>query len=80
MSNCSKCTYWGDGDGTGYHYDAGNVNQCKHPQIDGQQAPSVGACGEPTSMVMAGGETQLIMTRWSFACILFQPFTNPKEK
>lgn len=70
---CDKCKYWGDGNGKGFPYDAGHVNYCRHPQIFGDQHPSYGACGEPTSMVMSEGATvQLIMTRWNFGCILFE--------
>lgn len=74
---CINCKQWGDGDGTGFHYDAGNVNYCKSPQIVGPQHPSYGACGEPTSMLitdaaMSGQSDNRIMTRWNFGCVLFE--------
>lgn len=69
---CDKCRYWGNGDGKGWSYDAGHVNVCHHRQIDGNQHPSYGACGDPTSMVMSGQSTQTITTRWNFGCILFE--------
>jgi hypothetical protein len=68
---CNTCQFWGEGSGTGFHYDAGNVNYCKHPQIDGMQHPSRGACGEPTTMVYSEGtDCQNILTRWNFGCVL----------
>ncbi len=73
MNNCGKCKHWGDGDGTAYPYDAGHMNTCNHPAIAGRQHPSYGACGELTTMVYAGGETQTIQTRITFGCILFEP-------
>jgi len=64
---------WGDGSGTGIPYDAGHVNYCKHPQIDGDQHPSYGACGEPTSMVIVENHyPQHLMTRGKFGCVLFE--------
>ena len=73
--NCGKCKHWGDGDGTGYSYDAGHMNYCKHPGVDGFQHPSNGACGEPKTMIYAGNadKKQEIMTRISFGCVLFEP-------
>ena len=70
MKICQKCKYWGDGDGTGIPYDAGHVNYCKQPQIDGEQHPSIRYGREPASMVMTEHETQHIMTRWNFGCVL----------
>lgn len=72
---CGKCKHWGDGDGTGYSYDAGHVNYCKNAQINGLQHPSQGVGGELKSMVIVDGsdKPQLIMTRISFGCILFEP-------
>lgn len=68
---CRECRFWGDGDGTGFPYDAGHVNICRHPQIDGDQHPSYGACYDLTSMVMVDTiEPQRIQTRWNFGCIL----------
>jgi hypothetical protein len=70
---CIDCKHWGEGNGTGYPYDAGRVNYCKHLQIDGEQHPSFGACGDPTSMVITGeGRPQNILTRWNFGCVLFE--------
>jgi len=70
---CYDCKYWGDGSGTGHPYDAGHVNTCNHPQIDGDQHPSYGACGEPTSMVIVEEiSPQRITTRGKFGCILFE--------
>lgn len=71
--NCGKCKHWGDGDGTGYPYDAGHMNYCKHMGINGHQHPSNGSCGEPKTMIYAGGEKQNIMTRIDFGCVLFGP-------
>lgn len=74
MSNkiCRECRFWGDGDGTGLPYDAGHVNICKNPQIDGDQHPSYGACGEPVTMIYSGSiKKQTIQTRWNFGCVLF---------
>ena len=70
---CGNCKHWGDGTGTGHPYDAGHMNYCKHPQIDGNQHPSYGACGEAKTMLYAGGEKQHIMTRITFGCNLFDP-------
>lgn len=78
---CYDCKYWGTGDGTGIPYDAGHVNYCKNPQVDGDQHPSYGACGEPTSMVIvAEHEIQYIMTRGMFGCVLFEQRKVPKTK
>jgi hypothetical protein len=78
---CVDCRYWGDGDGTGIPYDAGHVNHCNHPKIHGEQHPSYGACGEPTSMVMVEGVTnQHILTRRNFGCILFERRSVKKSK
>jgi len=71
--NCGKCKFWGEGDGTGYPYDAGHMNYCKNPGIYGYQHPSNGACGEPKTMLYAGGEKQDIMTRINFGCNQFAP-------
>lgn len=69
---CYDCKYWGDGSGTGYPYDAGHVNYCKNPQIDGDQHPSYGACGDITSMVIVESiSPQQIQTRGNFGCVLF---------
>jgi hypothetical protein len=70
---CQACKFWGDGDGTGLPYDAGHMNYCKHPQIDGNQHPSYGAYGEPDTKLYAGQEKQHIMTRHDFGCVLFKP-------
>jgi hypothetical protein len=68
---CRDCKLWGDGDGTGFPYDAGHMNYCKHPQISGNQHPSYGACGELKTLVyVEGTEKQSIMTRWNFGCVL----------
>lgn len=70
---CYDCEFWGDGDGTGIPYDAGHVNYCRNPQIDGWQHPSYGACDEPVSMVIADQSApQKILTRGKFGCILFE--------
>ncbi len=72
--NCGKCKHWGDGNGTGYPYDAGHMNYCKQSQIRGSQHPSNGACGELKTMVYVDGtQTQEIMTRINFGCVLFEP-------
>ena len=70
--NCGKCKHWGDGDGTGWPYDAGHVNYCKHPQITGDQHASYGACGEPKSMIIVdgGAQSHAILTRITFGCNL----------
>lgn len=69
---CYDCQFWGGGDGTGIPYDAGHVNYCKNPQIHGNQHPSYGACGEPTSMIIVDGlQTQALLTRGKFGCVLF---------
>jgi hypothetical protein len=68
---CYDCKHWGDGDGTGYPYDAGHMNYCHHPGVDNMQHPSYGACGDEPTMIYAGGEKQEIMTRGKFGCILF---------
>jgi len=69
---CYDCKFWGEGNGTGHPYDAGHVNYCKEPRIDGWQHPSYGACGEPTSMVIAvQSEEQRVLTRGKFGCVLF---------
>jgi hypothetical protein len=71
---CGKCKHWGDGTGTGYRYDAGHMNHCKNPSIDGQQHPSYGVGGECKTMLYVDGtEKQSIMTRISFGCVLFEP-------
>ena len=79
---CYDCKSWGDGSGTGFPYDAGHVNYCKHPQIDGDQHPSFGACGELKSMVIADGHShpQHIMTRGAFGCVLFEQRKVPTVK
>ena len=70
---CGKCKFWGSGDGTGMHYDAGPMNYCQNKQISGVQHPSFGACGDPTTMIYTGGqEPQRIMTRYLFGCVLFE--------
>lgn len=82
---CSKCKFWGDGDGTGNPYDAGHMNYCNHRQISGIQHPAFGACGDLTTMVYvtyrntktgnwANAEEQKLETRWNFGCILFESF------
>ena len=76
---CGECKFWhlpteAEGDGTGLPYDAGHMNYCNHPQVTGVQHPSFGACGEPKTMVYAGGETQLIMTRSNYGCVLFDHY------
>jgi hypothetical protein len=64
---CGNCKYWGDGNGTGMSFDAGHMNYCKQPQINGMQHPSYGA------MVYTGwGGDQDIMTSIIFGCILFE--------
>ena len=71
---CGNCKHWGDGSGTGWPYDAGHMNTCKNPQIDGHQHPSYGVGGELKTMVyVAGKETQSLMTRITFGCNLFEP-------
>jgi len=71
---CGKCKHWGDGDGTGYSYDAGHMNHCKNGQISGLQHPSYGVGGERKTMLYTGGQGhQEIMTRISFGCNLFEP-------
>lgn len=78
---CYDCSNWGDGNGTGIPYDAGHVNHCKNPQIHGNQHPSYGACGEPTSMVIVEGiSPQWILTRGTFGCILFDARKIKKTK
>lgn len=79
---CYDCTNWGDGSGTGIPYDAGHVNYCKHKQISGVQHPSYGACGDPVSMVMIEGtdKPNLIMTRGTFGCVLFDARKVKKAK
>lgn len=70
--HCIDCTHWGDGDGTGFSYDAGAMNYCKHPSINGIQHPSYGACGDTKTMLYTGGlPSQSIMTRRNFGCVLF---------
>lgn len=70
---CYDCKHWGSGGGTGIPYDAGHVNYCNNPQIDGDQHPSHGAYGDLTSMVMVDGlQNQKILTRGKFGCILFE--------
>lgn len=80
---CRNCRYWGDGDGTGMPYDAGHMNNCRNKQISGDQHPSYGVGGETKTMVYsnywrrdsntyAGTEKQIIETRWSFGCNLFE--------
>lgn len=69
---CGQCKFWGSGDGTGYPYDAGHMNYCNHPQIDGQQHPSFGACNDLKTMIYVEGRaTQFVKTRIDFGCILF---------
>jgi hypothetical protein len=66
---CCECKHWGDGDGGGIPYDAGNVNICNHPQITGDHHCSKGACGEPDSKVIVEGQIrQRIWTRFNFGC------------
>lgn len=71
---CADCKHWGTGDGTGYPYDAGPVNYCKQEQISGVQHPSYGACGDRKSMLMIEGtdKPQLVLTRGTFGCVLFE--------
>jgi len=69
---CYDCKVWGDGSGTGIPYDAGHVNYCNHPQINGDQHSSYGACGEPTSMVIIEQQPQKVLTRGKFGCVLFE--------
>lgn len=72
---CCECRYWGDGDGKGVPYDAGHMNFCTHNQINGDQHPSYGVCGEPVTMIYTNAEAprfQQVMTRRNFGCILFK--------
>lgn len=70
---CIDCALWGDGDGTGIPYDAGNVNVCRHPQITGIQHCSIGGCGEPDSKVVVEGlQKQVVWTRFNFGCNLIR--------
>lgn len=73
--HCQNCKFWGDGNGTGYHYDAGNVNSCKHPLISGCQHPS--SCSYDDRqiskvMVDGGGKSHDLWTRYNFGCNQFQ--------
>lgn len=80
MEQCVKCKFWGDGDGTGYSYDAGRVNQCKHHLIDGEQhCSSASYSNDAISKVIVGNMQgpQVIWTRWNFGCNLF---VKGKEK
>lgn len=78
---CGRCKHWGDGDGTGMPYDAGRMNWCRQNQIDGDQHPSHGACGDPKTMLWAGAPgSQLIMTRIDFGCNLFEPLVSKTSK
>lgn len=71
MVACRKCKFWGLGDGKGFHYDAGLMAYCHHPQLTGEQHPSKGACGEPVTMLYVdGAASQLLMTRHNFGCVL----------
>lgn len=77
---CRKCVYWGDGNGTGIRYDAGHMNVCNHPGVHGMQHPSYGAYGEQKTMLYAGGEQQIIQTRWDFGCVLYQDIFDKLKK
>lgn len=79
---CDKCEFWGDGDGTGYHYDAGNVNYCKHKLIFGRQHPSSSSYNsdEISKVIVDGSDTEHhIMTRYNFGCVLFKDFKKKLE-
>lgn len=73
---CCECRFWGeDGNGTGVPYDAGHMNYCMHNQINGEQHPSYGSCGEPVTMIYMNAEApryQHVMTRRNFGCVLFK--------
>jgi hypothetical protein len=74
---CSKCKFWGDGDGTGYHYDAGNVNYCNHKLISGRQHPSSASYDDNciSKVIVDGSDKEHhIMTRYNFGCVLFEEF------
>lgn len=78
---CDKCRFWGNGDGTGHSYDAGHVNECKHPLITGyQHASSAAVRDDQISKVIVddGNEFHRITTRWNFGCVLF--VSNGKGK
>ena len=68
---CSKCKFWGDGNGTGNAYDAGHVNYCQNPQIKGEHHPSL----TTSKLILEGNASlnQIILTRHDFGCILFEP-------
>ena len=72
---CSHCKFWGDGTGGGFPYDAGHVNYCNQPQIDGRQHPSSASYNdnEISKVIVTSnkGEAQKLMTRWNFGCVLF---------
>jgi hypothetical protein len=73
---CGDCKHWGDGDGKGFAYDVGHMNYCNHKQIKGVQHPSFGAVHYETETMLyieGDGRPQLIMTRASFGCVLFEP-------
>ena len=75
-AQCRKCCHWGNGDGTGYHYDAGNVNYCQHHLISGMQHPSSSSYNQNdiSKLIVNGGDGKVyeIMTRWNFGCVLFK--------
>lgn len=78
---CIDCKHWGEGSGTGIHYDAGAMNYCNHPGIAGVQHPSYGACDEEVTMIYTNtGNDQSIMTRRNFGCVLFKKANHVKEK
>lgn len=67
---CIDCKFWGSGDGTGIPYDAGHMNYCNHSQITGTQHPSF---DQPKTMVyVEERESQSVMTRRDFGCVLFE--------
>ena len=81
---CCDCNFWGEGDGTGFNYDAGAVNYCKQPQIAGRQHPSQGGAdysGKTTSMVIVDGSDRVhqILTRRNFGCIMFVSNKNEQR-
>lgn len=74
---CDKCKFWGDGNGTGMHYDAGNVNYCKHNLISGRQHPSAASYNDEyiSKVIVDGSDTEHnILTRYNFGCVLFKEF------
>jgi hypothetical protein len=71
---CSRCKFWGDGDGSGFPYDAGNVNYCKHTLISGKQRPSSASSDDRyiSKVIVDGSDKEhKILTRWNFGCVLF---------